>query len=321
MTPVIETEGLTKRFGPVTAVDGLTLTIEAGHVFGFLGHNGAGKTTTVRLLNGVLAATAGTARVLGLDPVVDGPAIRRRTGVLTETPSLDDRLTARATLRLFGEMYGMSREQTIYRTEELLTLFGLSERANDRVGGFSRGMRQKMALARTLLHNPELIFLDEPTAGLDPAATREVHHLITRASREEKRTVFLCTHNLYEAQRLCTHVAVLAQGRLLASGTPSELALRYGRSQRITLEVEPQHRERARTILASSPWLAQVEVDAADGALLHVQGVPQPEIPTLIAALVNARIALFQVVQEEATLEDVYFALQNITSSHDQSPK
>jgi ABC-2 type transport system ATP-binding protein len=314
MTLVIETSGLTRRFANVTAVDGLTISIEAGDVFGFLGHNGAGKTTTVRLLNGVLAATSGSARVFGLDPAIHGPAVRRRTGVLTETPSLDDRLSARATLRIYADIYGVPREQVNRRVDELLDLFDLSARANAKVGEFSKGMRQKMALARTLLHNPEIIFLDEPTAGLDPAATREVHQLIMRVSRSEKRTVFLCTHNLYEAQRLCSHVAVLSQGRLLAAGAPAELAVRYGRRQRMILEVDPQQRTHALDCLTKLQWSPRAEADADNSAVVHVQGTPRGVIPAMIAALVEAGVSIYQVIEEEASLEDVYFALQERAS-------
>ncbi len=315
MTPVIETNALTRRFGALTAVDGLTISISPGDIFGFLGHNGAGKTTTIRLLNGVLTASSGSARVLGFDPATHGPQVRRRTGVLTETPSLDDRLTARSTLRIYADIYGVPKEQVNRRVDELLELFDLSERANDKVGGFSKGMRQKMALARTLLHAPEIIFLDEPSAGLDPVATREVHQLIVRASHTEKRTVFLCTHNLYEAQRLCSHVAVLAQGRVLAAGTPSELAARYGRTQRMNIEIDPQQREYALACLARLSWSPRAEVDADNPAILHVQGTLRPSVPAMLADLVVAGVSIYQVIEEEATLEDVYFALQDNSSA------
>ena len=315
---VIETEELTKRFGDVLAVDHLSLAIPAGEVFGFLGHNGAGKTTTVRLLNGVLAATSGAVRVLGLDPLTHGPQVRRRTGVLTETPSLDDRLTARTTLRIYADIYGVPKQRVDGRVDALLEMFDLGARAGDKIGGFSKGMRQKMALARTLLHEPEIIFLDEPTAGLDPLATREVHQLVTHASREEKRTVFLCTHNLWEAQRLCTRVAVLAQGRLLAVGAPAELALRYGRSQRLNVEIDPSQIAQATEWLARLPQTPKLERDATVNGLLHVQGIARPDVPQMVAGLAAAGVSIYQVVEEEATLEDVYFALQETVGKNGQ---
>jgi ABC-2 type transport system ATP-binding protein len=316
MSSVVVTEGLTRAFGANVAVDGLDLAIEQGAVFGFLGHNGAGKTTTVRLLNGVLTPTRGSVRVLGLDPAAQGPALRRRTGVLTETPSLDDRLTARLTLRLFADIYGVPQDQVNRRVDDLLEMFDLTERAGDKLGTFSKGMRQRMALARTLLHDPEILFLDEPTAGLDPAATREVHQLIVRASRDERRTVFLCTHNLFEAQRLCDHVAVLAHGRLLAMGRPAELALRYAKSHRYLVEVEPAQVplavEQVQRIPGALAQPANGSADAqahASGAI-HVQGVPRPKVPDLLAALVAAGVAVYELIEEEGSLEEVYFALQ-----------
>ncbi|MGD1993184.1 MAG: ABC transporter ATP-binding protein [Anaerolineae bacterium] len=162
-------------------------------MFGFLGHNGAGKTTTVRLLNGVLSPNGGSTRVLGLDPVAEGPALRRRTGVLTETPSLDGRLTARENLTIYAELYGVPSDRVTGRVDELLTFFELIDRADERVEGYSKGMRQRLALSRAMLHSPEILFLDEPTSGLDPVSTHRVHEVITHISREEGRTVFLCT--------------------------------------------------------------------------------------------------------------------------------
>jgi ABC-2 type transport system ATP-binding protein len=311
--PVISTSALTRRFGDATAVDHLTLAIEGGAVFGMLGHNGAGKTTTVRLLNGVLAPSEGSISVLGFNPVTEGPQVRARTGVLTESPSLDERLTARRTLRLFADIYGVPREQVNRRADELLEMFGLAERADDKVGGFSKGMRQRMALARTILHKPEIIFLDEPTAALDPVATREVHQLIRDSAALEGRTVFLCTHNLYEAQRLCTHVAVLARGRLLAMGTPAELAAQYGGMQRVAIEVAPPQAAQAAALLGVLPGAPQVEMENRGSGLLHIQGLAAPAVPDAVAALVHAGLSVFEVVREEATLEDVYFALAGET--------
>jgi len=163
MTPtVIAAQQLTRRFGDKTAVDALTLEVQAGEVFGFLGHNGAGKTTTVRLLNGVLESHAGSARVLGLDPIRDGPALRARTGVLTESASLDARLSGRDNLLIYADLFGVPKDRVAARVTELLDLFGLSDSANLKVAAYSTGMRQRLALARTLLHEPEMLFLDEP---------------------------------------------------------------------------------------------------------------------------------------------------------------
>ncbi len=312
---VITTEGLTRSFGDNVAVDRLTISIRAGEVFGFLGHNGAGKTTTVRMLNGVIAPTGGGARIFGLDPQTDGARIRARTGVLTETPALDNRLTARATLEYFSDVYGVPRSLRRQRVAELLERFELTKRADDKVGGFSKGMRQRLAIARTLVNDPDIIFLDEPTSGLDPVATREVHRLIERLSHRG-RTVFLCTHNLAEAERLCDRVAVLARGQVLATGTTRELAAELNRGHRITVEIDTDATERALALFTALPQVSSAAVvgDRAaarnGGTLLLLNGVARPDVPPVIAAAAAAGLNVYRVEPVDSSLEDVYFALQ-----------
>ncbi|MEJ2732833.1 MAG: ABC transporter ATP-binding protein [Anaerolineae bacterium] len=306
--PVIAVDGLSRHFGEVVAVDHLDLQVYPGEVFGFLGHNGAGKTTTVRLLNGVLAPDSGTARVLELDPLDDGPALRRRTGVLTETPSLDERLTGRENLEIYAELYDVPRSQVRGRVAFLLEAFELDHRADDKVGGYSRGMKQRLALARALLHEPEILFLDEPTAGLDPVATRHVHDMITRLSHQEQRTVFLCTHNLTEAQKLCARVAVLEHGRLVALGTPSELARKLGRSQRLEIEVAPEGVSTTLDVLQRTAGMAD---PTAENGTISVVGAEREAIPDLVAALVEAGVRVYRITPQEPSLEDVYFALHD----------
>jgi len=301
---VIVAEGLTRRFGDVVAVDHLDLEVQAGEVLGFLGHNGAGKTTTVRLLNGVLTADEGRARVLGLDPASQGPALRAHTGVLTETPSLDERLTGRDNLAIYADLYGVPRGEVAGRVQALLEDFQLADRAGEKVAAYSRGMKQRLALARALVHRPQVLFLDEPTSGLDPVAARHVHEMITALSGEQGRTVFLCTHNLAEAQKLCDRVAVLARGRVLALGTPAELVARLGRSQRLEMEAEPQGA--ALEIIEA----AGISASAGENGRLALQGVGREEIPGLVAALAGAGVRIYRVAPEEPSLEDVYFALQ-----------
>jgi len=320
MSAVISTQQLTRRFGKTLAVDGLTLEIAEGEVFGFLGHNGAGKTTTVRLINGVLLPTGGEVRVFGLDPTEDGAKIRARTGVLTETPALDDRLTARRTLTYFADMFGVPKENVKRRVEELLELFDLRERGNDKVGGFSKGMRQRLALARTLLHEPQIVFLDEPTSGLDPAAAREVHQIIQRL-RAGGRTVFLATHNLAEAERLCDRVAVLAHGRALAIGALDELAARLNRGHRLLIEVGADHRQQVHDLLRPLPQVTAIE-DAHEGngyaghyaassAVLRVHGAAREHAPAIVAQLAAAGVPIYRVEPDTPSLEDVYFALEH----------
>jgi ABC-2 type transport system ATP-binding protein len=300
------TDGLTRHFGEVVAVDHLTLEVQAGEVFGFLGHNGAGKTTTVRMLNGVLAPTSGTAQVLGLAPTEQGPALRRRTGVLTETPSLDERLTGRENLEIFAALYGVPRREIAARVQELMALFQLDNRAEEKAGDYSKGLKQRLAIARALIHRPELLFLDEPTSGLDPVATRQVHDMITHLSHDEERTVFLCTHNLDEAQKLCDRVAVLEHGKVVALGTPAELANKIGRSQRLELQVAPGDEEAALRLLKEVPG---VSVHRENGAIVAA-GAEWAAIPGLVTSLASAGVRIYRVAPQEASLEDTYFALQ-----------
>jgi ABC-2 type transport system ATP-binding protein len=304
--PVIAVEGLTRRFGDVVAVDGLTLEIHSGEVFGFLGHNGAGKTTAVRLLNGLLAPDGGAVRVLGLDPLDDGPELRRHTGVLTETPSLDERLTGRENLEIYADLYGVPRTEVASRIESLLAGFELAHRADEKAGAYSKGMKQRLALARALLHEPDILFLDEPTSGLDPVGARRVHELITRLSREQQRTVLLCTHNLAEAQKLCGRVAVLEHGRLVALGTPAELARRLGRSQRLEIDVASDQVPAALEVVGAVQGIPEPELE--NGRIMVV-GADREIIPDLVSELVRAGVRIYGITPQEPSLEDVYFSL------------
>ena len=306
---VIQTDQLSRTFGNHKAVQDLTLEVNSGEIFGFLGHNGAGKTTTVRLLNGLLEPSSGHSRVLGFDPVTEGPQLRQRPGVLTEPPSLDDRMTAFENLAMFAAIYRVPKAIAHARVHELLTVFGLEERAQTRVAGFSKGMKQRLALARALVHQPDLIFLDEPASGLDPVVTRQLHELILHLRRNEGKTIFLCTHNLAEAQKLCQRVAVLQKGQLLALGTPSELARNLVAEIRLKLEIDPSQANLASAILAR--FTATPPTPDASG--LAVAGIRHDQIPDVIAALVSEGVRIFSVDHDEPNLEDVYFALHTAT--------
>jgi len=308
MKPVISINQLTRRFKENTAVDALSLEVHAGEIFGFLGHNGAGKTTTVRLLNGVIEPTSGSIRVLDLDPQVDGPALRARTGVLTETPSMDERLTAWDNLSIYAALYGVPKVDVSKRINELLDEFDLTERAKERVGGYSKGMKQRLALARALLHKPELIFLDEATSGLDPIAAHHVDDLIVRMARREGHTVFLCTHNLVEAQKLCDRVAILEHGHIVASGTPAELTREYVRRLDVEIEVPEEQIPTALNVLRSLPEMVIGEPDQPNGSLM-VTINRHESIPEVLACLVQNHIRVYRLSPQEANLEQVYFTL------------
>ncbi|MGQ9515834.1 MAG: ATP-binding cassette domain-containing protein [Anaerolineae bacterium] len=304
---VIETNGLSRRFGAVTAVHQVTLRIARGEVFGFLGPNGAGKTTTVRLLNGVLNPSAGEIRVLGFDPVSQGPAVRQCTGVLTESPAHYESLSARDNLSIFGELYGVPSDQLPGRVEALLKMFDLAERADDRVAGFSKGMRQRLALARALIHEPDILFLDEPTAGLDPEAARQVTELIERLSEEEGRTIFLCTHNLVEAGRLCDRVGVINRGELIAVGTPAELARRIWHGHGIGVRLGRPPAPEVLDALRRLEGVAEIEIGDAE---LHILMDQESRTPAVVRALAEAGAEIYAVKPREHSLEDIYFQLQ-----------
>ena len=306
--PVIQTDSLSRLFGATKAVDGLTLDVQAGEIFGFLGHNGAGKTTTVRLLNGVLEPSAGGASVLGLDPQRDGPSLRARTGVLTETPSLDERLTARDNLSIYAELYNVPRDKTAGRVDSLLGEFELAERADEKVAGYSKGMKQRLALARALLHSPEVLFLDEPTAALDPVAARHVHTLVEILARREGCTVFLCTHNLVEAQKLCDRVAVMEQGRMVALGTPSQLTRQYVKRLDVDLEVDPDQIDLALQTLQQYPQLV-IDTPRREKDALTLTLAGWEAIPEFLPILVQRGLRIYRLAPQEANLEEVYFAL------------
>ena len=312
-TPVIQISSLTRRFGETNAVDHLTLDVHAGEIFGFLGHNGAGKTTTVRLLNGVLEPTSGEAKVLGLDVQAEGPAVRARTGVLTETPSLDERLTARDNLSFYADLYNVPRPQVSERVNSLLTEFELAERADEKVGGYSKGMKQRLALARALLHQPEVLFLDEPTAALDPVAARHVNTLVETLARRAGCTVFLCTHNLVEAQKLCDRVAVMQHGQLVALGTPSELTRQYVRRLDVELEVDPLQIDLALETLQKLPQ-STIGAPKRENDVLTMTLSGRDCIPELLSLLVQHNVRVYRLAPQEANLEEVYFALNGDAS-------
>ncbi len=303
----IVAEGLGKAFGRHRAVDDLSLEVGAGEVLALLGPNGAGKTTTIRLLNGVLAPDTGRALVLGLDPATDGDLVRERTGVLTETAGLDDRLTARENLVFTARIRGMRVADAEERVDEVLGQFAMTDLADSRVHGFSTGQRKRVALARALLHRPEVLFLDEPTSGLDPTATREVVGLIARLATEEGRTVILCTHFLGEAGRLADRMAVLHRGRLVVFGRPDEIAAGLWAGLDVDVDLGAPASAELVTLVRA---LAGVTDARASDPGLRVVVEDREVVPAVAALLAHRGDALYGVTPRPPTLEDVYFAIE-----------
>jgi len=298
---IIETFGLSRQFGKVAAVEDLTLAVEAGEVLGFLGPNGAGKTTTIRMLAGMIAPTKGYAVVAGHRTDRNVEQLHEVIGMLTQTPGLYDRLSARRNLEYFASFYPSIESQS--QVEKYLKLIGLWERCNDKVGTFSKGMKQRLALARALVHEPKVLFLDEPTAGLDPQAAGEVRQLI-RTLREEGRTVFLCTHNLNEAEMLCNRIAVL-HTRLLALDTPEQLRRRFFRRQ-IIVQMETSDAK----VTEAVKKLAFVQEVREEGSQLILELTDsERNRPELVRAVVEAGGRVIGVSEKQYPLEEVYLRL------------
>ena len=297
---MIHTNGLTRRFGNVTAVEDLHLEVKKGEVFGFLGPNGAGKTTTIRMLAALIAPTSGEATVAGLKIGRENQEIRQHVGVLTETPGLYKRLSAMDNLLFFAKLYGVSEPQK--QAERYLRLFELWDRRDDLTGTFSKGMRQKLAIARAMLHEPQILFLDEPTAGLDPEAAKVVRDLI-ETLRTRERTIFLCTHNLDEADRLCDRVA-LFKTKLVTVGKPQELKERmYGQKTVIHL-VNPAYGIEESVDL---PFVKRIE--RVDNTLVVSLSDPEEENPLLVSRLVELGAKIQYVNELRVSLEDLYLDL------------
>jgi ABC-2 type transport system ATP-binding protein len=300
----IRIEKLRRDFGPLRALDGLTLEVPAGIIFGFLGPNGAGKTTTIRLLLGLLEPTAGQAEVLGFDTQTQAHEVRAHTGALLEHPGIYEQLSAEDNLEFYARVWGLPAAERRARIKELLTDMGLWERRKEAAGKWSRGMKQKLALARALLHRPAVVLLDEPTAGLDvPSAAAVREDLATLAAREGV-TVFLTTHNMAEADRLCSQVAVIRQGKLVAQGHPDALRARVGGPR---LEIVGRgFNEQALALLRARPEVVAVE---ARNGRLALDLRQDTEAAPLVSLLVSAGAQVEEVHRGKASLEEVFMTL------------
>jgi ABC-2 type transport system ATP-binding protein len=312
MQAVVRTEKLTKRFGALVAVDGLDLEVCEGEVFGFLGPNGAGKTTTLRLLCALIGPTSGTAEVAGYRLGRQDPEIRAAVGILTEQPGLYERQSAWDNLVFFATLYGLDARTAARQAEHFLRLMGLWDRRLEAVATFSRGMKQKMAIARAALHEPRILFLDEPTTGLDPDAAKTVREFIV-ALRGEGRTVFLCTHNLDEADRLCDRIAFFRHS-VIRIDTPDHLrAELYGRATEIRLLPTPRAEDLVRVRSVDGVREAHLE----NGSIVVSAADPLSTNPLLVRALVEGGAQIAYVIERKVHLEDVYL---NIVEGND-SPR
>ena len=305
----IETKSLTRHFNGIAAVNGLSFSVEEGEIFGLLGPNGAGKTTTLRLLSCLISPTSGGATVGGQDILKDQSAIRKSIGILTESPSVYERLTAVENLEFFAKAYGMSDSKAIsQRIKEVLEFFQLWERRRDKVATYSKGMKQKLALARALVHNPPILFLDEPTSGLDPEASKLIRDLVGRLGNLESRTIILSTHRLEDAEKLCRRVMIINRGVSRVTGTVDDLR----REMRAMPKIEVTLASPGAPYAGMLSRLEGVDgVEAANGGVrLSVSSKDaEATAPRVIEALVRGGAAVREARIAQPSLEEAYLAL------------
>jgi ABC-2 type transport system ATP-binding protein len=308
---MIVTRDLSKQFDEFWAVNGVSLEIGAGEVLALLGPNGAGKTTTVRMLTSVLTPTRGSAQIAGYDVVEESPHVRASVGVLTEHHGLYGRMAARDYLDFFGQIYGLDRVLRRARIQELLGDFGLLDDQERRIGEYSKGMRQKLALARALIHNPPVLLLDEPTSAMDPESARLVRNAI-RDLRSASRAIVICTHNLAEAEELADQIAIIRHGRIIAKGTPDRL--------KVDLLGPPEYEVRL-----GAP-LNGFTVDLPSGANLSAKGddwlryrTDQPERvnPLVLRGLMGSNLPVVSLHEVPRSLEQVYMQAVNGAESNE----
>jgi ABC-2 type transport system ATP-binding protein len=299
----IRTENLNRSFGGLKAVNDLSLEVLPGTVFGFIGPNGSGKTTTIRLLLGLLDPDGGKAEVLGFDTRQQPDEIRTRCGALLEYNGLYERLSAADNLNYYGRIWHMSRSERESRIEDLLIPVGLFDRRNEPIGRWSRGMKQKLAVARTLMHRPKLVFLDEPMAGLDPVASAALREDLKTLSQREGLTIFLTTHNLADVEKLCGQVGVISHGQLLAIGSPEELRSRLSEPR---LYLTGKFPSRAIDEVKANGLVKKIEKED-DRFVLELTDLNRSH--EIITVLVQAGAEIDEVRKERADLEKVFLSL------------
>ncbi|MDD1764713.1 MAG: ABC transporter ATP-binding protein [Candidatus Methanomethyliaceae archaeon] len=305
----IETRSLTKRFGASTAVDHLSFEVEEGEVFGLLGPNGAGKTTTIRMLACIVSPSGGSAKVAGYDIVKESLNVRKSVGILTENPNSYERLSAVENLEFFARAYGITdRSRVSERIKELLDFFQLWDRRNEKVATFSKGMKQKLAIARAIVHDPTILLLDEPTAGLDPEASKLIREMIERIGSLESHTVLLCTHRLEDAERLCNRVMIISKGSSKVVGTPKELRNRMGGHPKLEVTLKEVNREMVDKV-RDLVLVEGVEVDARSARLLVTANDIQAVAPYVVKTLVGTGAMVMRVNVFLPSLEEAYLEL------------
>lgn len=301
----ITAEGLSKTYdGGTVAVDGISFSLDKGEIFGFLGPNGAGKTTTVKLLCGMLAPSGGECRVLGIAPAQEPELLHQKTGVVTEHAQMYDHMTALENLQFYGTLFGMGRSECEERAMALLRRLELADVMGRRLAAYSTGMRQRLSLARALLHRPQVLFLDEPTSGLDPESAQNVNSLIQEQAAEGT-TVFLCTHQLRYAQEICTTYGLMNKGHLFAAGNLAQLRAMVCRNTKVQVKASRMPEGMAYREIGEHIY----EIDAA----------AENEIPQIVKRIMDAGGDLYHVSEEKMSLEEIYFSL--IDGAHEETER
>jgi len=300
---LIHARGLTKRFGDLTAVDGIDFDVERGEAFGFLGPNGAGKSSTMRMIGCVSPVTGGTLRVLGLDPGRDGPEIRGRLGVVPQLDTLDNELTVRENLLIYGRYFGLSRRQSRERADELLEFVQLAERAKDKVEPLSGGMKRRLTIARSLVNEPELMLLDEPTTGLDPQARHAVWDRLFRLKRQGV-TLVLTTHYMDEAEQLCDRLVIMDRGKIAEEGSPLELIRRLSTREVVELRFPDD--------------VPEIGPEVFDGQVARIEALPDrlllyTDDGDALVPRAHEQLQPSSVLVRRSTLEDVFLRLTGRT--------
>jgi len=302
---MIELTGLTKRFDGFIAVDGVTLSVRPGEILALLGPNGAGKTTTVRMLAAILRPTTGEARVAGYSVTEQPQEVRRRVGVLTEHPGLYLRMRGGQYLDFFGRLMGLEAEERERRAKDLMARFGMADAWEQRIGTYSKGMRQKMALVRAMLHDPPVLLLDEPTSAMDPHSAKLVRDSVI-GLRHHRRAIVLCTHNLPEAEAIADRIAIIRRGKIIALGTPAELKARLLGAPLMELRLaQPVGDPRRNGIVKLVSELVEVEAHGEDWVRYFAPD-PRETNPQLLHLLAARGVGVVTLSEVRCSLEDVY---------------
>lgn len=317
---MIVAKGLTKLYGDFVAVDHINFEIKQGEIFGFLGPNGAGKTTTIRMLASIFPPTEGSARVANYDIVEEGMDVRARVGILSENPGLYERLTARANLDFFARLYDVPSDQIKERIEYLGNVFDLGTRLDEKIGTYSKGMKQKLAIAKALIHDPPVLFLDEPTSALSPESAKAIRDLLIDLATDRSRTICICTHNLFDAERLCDRVAIIRKGQILTIGTPGEISNKFSGPPTIRLLLKSADNEIQQLITKIEGVITVEKHPVKRDLFIKIENLEE-QTPEIVRRVVEANGEILEIEPIHASLEEAYLKLIEEDKNNDVEVK